>query len=316
MSHDLHAARTCRCPRTTARPTTCSARAAALDARLVAGPSSAPRARRPLRLSAHGPARRPRARVGRHSGRARLHAAVLRVPRPRTGARRSGSSRGPLRAAAGRPGRVRGAQPDPVPRDRGSRARLGAALRCRRSRSRVRLYKRITLVVEACRIAKVFYPVFPPDKNVDEVIAWLARADEARHVRRRQGRASKARSSELDVPTMREYFERGGADETGSARARRRAAARADRPEEVLPHRRQLPRARGGLEARRLVARDRAVDRLLPERRRDRRAGRADRLSRAPDAGARLRARAGRRRQEGRASGSRRRRRRTTSAAT
>jgi peroxiredoxin (alkyl hydroperoxide reductase subunit C) len=35
------------------------------------------------------------------------------------------------------------------------------------------LYKRITLVVEACAIAKVFYPVFPPDKSVDEVIAWL-----------------------------------------------------------------------------------------------------------------------------------------------
>jgi peroxiredoxin len=35
------------------------------------------------------------------------------------------------------------------------------------------LYKRITLVVEACAVAKVFYPVFPPDKNVDDVIAWL-----------------------------------------------------------------------------------------------------------------------------------------------
>jgi peroxiredoxin len=23
------------------------------------------------------------------------------------------------------------------------------------------------------RITKVFYPVFPPDKNADEVIAWL-----------------------------------------------------------------------------------------------------------------------------------------------
>jgi len=32
---------------------------------------------------------------------------------------------------------------------------------------------RITLVVEACSIAKVFYPVFPPDKNVEDVIAWL-----------------------------------------------------------------------------------------------------------------------------------------------
>ena len=35
------------------------------------------------------------------------------------------------------------------------------------------LYKRITLVAEACAIAKVFYPVFPPDANAAEVVAWL-----------------------------------------------------------------------------------------------------------------------------------------------
>ncbi len=35
------------------------------------------------------------------------------------------------------------------------------------------LYKRVTLVVEACAIAKVFYPVFPPDENAAEVVAWL-----------------------------------------------------------------------------------------------------------------------------------------------
>jgi peroxiredoxin len=35
------------------------------------------------------------------------------------------------------------------------------------------LYKRVTLVVEACAVAKVFYPVFPPDRNADEVLAWL-----------------------------------------------------------------------------------------------------------------------------------------------
>jgi peroxiredoxin len=34
-------------------------------------------------------------------------------------------------------------------------------------------YKRITLVVEACALAKAFYPVFPPDKNAEEVVAWL-----------------------------------------------------------------------------------------------------------------------------------------------
>jgi len=35
------------------------------------------------------------------------------------------------------------------------------------------LYKRITLVAEACAVAKVFYPVFPPDRNAVEVVAWL-----------------------------------------------------------------------------------------------------------------------------------------------
>ena len=37
------------------------------------------------------------------------------------------------------------------------------------------LYKRLTLVVEAGRIGKVFYPVFPPDRNAEEVVAWLRR---------------------------------------------------------------------------------------------------------------------------------------------
>jgi peroxiredoxin len=37
----------------------------------------------------------------------------------------------------------------------------------------MRLYKRITLVVEACAVAKAFYPVFPPDKNAEELVAWL-----------------------------------------------------------------------------------------------------------------------------------------------
>jgi peroxiredoxin len=36
------------------------------------------------------------------------------------------------------------------------------------------LYKRVTLILEAGRIAKVFYPVFPPDRNAEEVVAWLA----------------------------------------------------------------------------------------------------------------------------------------------
>jgi peroxiredoxin len=35
------------------------------------------------------------------------------------------------------------------------------------------LLKRMALVIDDGKIAKVFYPVFPPDKNAEEVIAWL-----------------------------------------------------------------------------------------------------------------------------------------------
>jgi len=41
----------------------------------------------------------------------------------------------------------------------------------------MRLYKRITLIVEDGAIAKVFYPVFPPDRNAAEVLAWLRERD-------------------------------------------------------------------------------------------------------------------------------------------
>lgn len=39
------------------------------------------------------------------------------------------------------------------------------------------LYKRITLVIEDSVIAKAFYPVFPPDRNAAEVLAWLRERD-------------------------------------------------------------------------------------------------------------------------------------------
>ncbi len=39
----------------------------------------------------------------------------------------------------------------------------------------VRLLKRLTLVLSDGKIEKVFYPVFPPDKHAEEVIAWLGR---------------------------------------------------------------------------------------------------------------------------------------------
>lgn len=35
------------------------------------------------------------------------------------------------------------------------------------------LFKRLTLITHDGRIEKVFYPVFPPDQNADEVLVWL-----------------------------------------------------------------------------------------------------------------------------------------------
>lgn len=35
------------------------------------------------------------------------------------------------------------------------------------------LYKRLTLICEARQIRKVFYPVFPPDRNAADAVAWL-----------------------------------------------------------------------------------------------------------------------------------------------
>lgn len=35
------------------------------------------------------------------------------------------------------------------------------------------LYKRLALVSERGRVVKVFYPVFPPDRNAQDVLDWL-----------------------------------------------------------------------------------------------------------------------------------------------
>ena len=40
----------------------------------------------------------------------------------------------------------------------------------------MRLYKRLTLVASSGTIVKVFYPVFPHDRNAEEVLAWLRQA--------------------------------------------------------------------------------------------------------------------------------------------
>jgi peroxiredoxin len=39
--------------------------------------------------------------------------------------------------------------------------------------SGLHLYKRLTFVAERGGIVKVFYPVFPPDRNAADVLAWL-----------------------------------------------------------------------------------------------------------------------------------------------
>jgi peroxiredoxin len=36
-----------------------------------------------------------------------------------------------------------------------------------------RYYRRLTLIARSARIVKVFYPVFPPQQNAADVIAWL-----------------------------------------------------------------------------------------------------------------------------------------------
>ena len=35
------------------------------------------------------------------------------------------------------------------------------------------LFRRLTLIIQDSRIVKVFYPVFPPDRSAEEVLAWL-----------------------------------------------------------------------------------------------------------------------------------------------
>jgi peroxiredoxin len=63
--------------------------------------------------------------------------------------------------------------PFPVIADPGRR--LGAALQLPTFEfEELELYKRVTLVLADGHVSKVFYPVFPPDRNAGDVVAWLA----------------------------------------------------------------------------------------------------------------------------------------------
>ncbi|MQA55879.1 peroxiredoxin [Pseudomonas piscis] len=42
-----------------------------------------------------------------------------------------------------------------------------------------RFLKRLTLVIDGGRIEQVFYPVFPPDQNPQQVLAWLSSQNRA-----------------------------------------------------------------------------------------------------------------------------------------
>jgi peroxiredoxin len=54
------------------------------------------------------------------------------------------------------------------------RLEFGAALRLPTFEAEgMTLLKRVTLMLRDGLIEKVFYPVFPPDKNAGEVIEWL-----------------------------------------------------------------------------------------------------------------------------------------------
>jgi peroxiredoxin len=62
--------------------------------------------------------------------------------------------------------------PFPLLSDDGLRLREALGLPTFEAEART-FYRRLTFVAEAGRIVKVFYPVFPPDRDAGEVLAWL-----------------------------------------------------------------------------------------------------------------------------------------------
>ena len=70
------------------------------------------------------------------------------------------------------------------------------------------LLKRLTFVVHERKIVKVFYPVFPPDKNPEEVIAWLKKNKNAVSERKKQFliRAAEPSDAESVARVLAESF--------------------------------------------------------------------------------------------------------------
>lgn len=63
--------------------------------------------------------------------------------------------------------------PYPLLSDTGLRLKAALDLPTFQAGSAQQFYKRLTLIVRDARIAHVFYPVFPPEGNAAEVLAWL-----------------------------------------------------------------------------------------------------------------------------------------------
>ena len=284
----------------------------------------APRAARALRLPARRPARARRCRrLGRHS-RAR---AAARRSRARSATTRR-SWRSSVRRVAGLSAQTlddqlefaeRNHMPYPVIADPELSARSSAAAADVRRRGRRRSTSGSRSSSKRARSRRSSTRSSRRTRTPKRSSPGWRSAREARDVRRRarSGASTATSSSSSTSPSMREYFERGGADDAGREHALADVKLRAP----IVPkkffhtagnfreHEDESKRVDWSHEIAPWIVFFQNVDAIVgPDD--------ADRLSGAPDRGARLRARARGRDQASRASGSRRRRRPTTSAAT
>ena len=164
-----------------------AARGARRDRRLAGRSVEARRPHRGLHLSAHRRARTGAARrLGCNPGRARLHAAIVLVPRSfrRAQAARRCAPFGlsTQDTAYQREAAERLHLPFPVLSDES--LELARAIELPTfTVAGMTLLKRMALVIDDGVISKVFYPVFPPDKNAEEVIAWLQASEHRQRAR-------------------------------------------------------------------------------------------------------------------------------------